>query len=592
MSDRLRVSVEADVTDFSKGMDRAADSLDEVDAKVRKAKSRWESVGDSLKAISPTFSKISDEWRKASEEIDKRMGKNTLGAKAMKVGVVASLVAIAAQAAKTAAQFADETARMFDPQAYSRAQGKLEKSIKRLKTTVGSFTSGFVNSIKNEVSKALDNLSRQLEEINKVISYLSGFLHGLFDPVADAVRDISQNVVDTLNAIAGLVGLGDIFRNSFSDVSDSAGETADSMGEVVQAVSAGLASFDKLSTLDFSGLGDSEQAEEIKDASKKYNEAGKALADKVRETIGKIGDWFNGLKNIDLGEIWTRFESGAADAWRNVKSWGEGVWNDLTESVGRIWDGLTDKWEEIKTKIVGFFDGLIDSIDLGEIWESLKNGFDQIWKWVWDNLPSGIKSILNFLGVDAPSSSSSTGNEGNNSEGTGKDNQGTGDDDGEDPPKPPPGPEIKGTGSNALNNIAGGISDALESAGKALESVGNAIADNFMKNSYVGQGLNKIGKWLGFASGGVVQPNDPFLALVGDNKTEAEVISPVSTMKSAFKEAMSEMRTVGAGGGGSTGGGTRVAQNITLSIDGKQLARLTFDDFVAEARRRGMRVGQ
>lgn len=588
MSDRLRVSVEADVTDFSKGMDRAADSLDEVDAKVRKAKSRWESVGDSLKAISPTFSKISDEWKKASEEIDKRMGKNTLGAKAMKVGVVASLVAIAAQAAKTAAQFADETARMFDPQAYSRAQGKLEKSIKRLKTTVGSFTSGFVNSIKNEVSKALDNLSRQLEEINKVISYLSGFLHGLFDHVADAVRDISQNVVDTLNAIAGLVGLGDIFRNSFSDVSDSAGETADSMGEVVQAVSAGLASFDKLSTLDFSGLGDSEQAEEIKDASKKYNEAGKALADKVRETIGKIGDWFNGLKNIDLTEIWTRFESEAADAWRNVKSWGEGVWNDLTESVGRIWDGLTDKWEEIKTKIVGFFDGLIDSIDLGEIWESLKNGFDKIWQDIWNGLPEWMKKLLNYLGVDGPKSTTTTT--------TPQDEEG---------PKIEPGPgngvyegnnkieyvgkdptNIANTGNNILNNVISGVQDFADDVGKTMSDVGNSIK-NFGESIF-----NGAKNLLGFASGGVVQPNDPFLALVGDNKTEAEVISPVSTMKSAFKEAMSEMRTVGAGGGGSTGGGTRVAQNITLSIDGKQLARLTFDDFVAEARRRGMRVGQ
>lgn len=588
MSDRLRVSVEVDVTDFSKGMDRAADTLDEVDAKVRKAKSRWESVGDSLKAISPTFSKISDEWKKASEEIDKRMGKNTLGAKAMKVGVVASLVAIAAQAAKTAAQFADETARMFDPQAYSRAQGKLEKSIKRLKTTVGSFTSGFVNSIKNEVSKALDNLSRQLEEINKVISYLSGFLHGLFDPVADAVRDISQNVVDTLNAIAGLVGLGDIFRNSFSDVSDSAGETADSMGEVVQAVSAGLASFDKLSTLDFSGLGDSEQAEEIKDASKKYNEAGKALADKVRETIGKIGDWFNGLRNIDLTEIWTRFESGAADAWRNVKSWGEGVWNDLTESIGRIWDGLTDAWDWVRAKLIGFFDELIPDIDLGGVWDDFYDGLVKIGSKIKTFLVDLIQGFLDDTINKIPGVDIDLGSGGDD----GNDTEGTGDDDGEDPPKPPPGPEIKGTGSNALNNIAGGISDALESAGKALESVGNAIADNFMKNSYVGQGLSKIGKWLGFASGGVVQPNDPFLALVGDNKTEAEVISPVSTMKSAFKEAMSEMRTVGAGGGGSIGGGTRVAQNITLSIDGKQLARLTFDDFVAEARRRGMRVGQ
>jgi hypothetical protein len=51
------------------------------------------------------------------------------------------------------------------------------------------------------------------------------------------------------------------------------------------------------------------------------------------------------------------------------------------------------------------------------------------------------------------------------------------------------------------------------------------------------------------ASGTVVPANyGEFLAVLGDNNREAEVVSPVSAMKQAFKEAMQEM-----GGSGNSG---------------------------------------
>lgn len=43
------------------------------------------------------------------------------------------------------------------------------------------------------------------------------------------------------------------------------------------------------------------------------------------------------------------------------------------------------------------------------------------------------------------------------------------------------------------------------------------------------------------ARGAVIPPNREFLAVLGDNKKENEIVSPVSTMKQAFMEAMIEM---------------------------------------------------
>lgn len=64
----------------------------------------------------------------------------------------------------------------------------------------------------------------------------------------------------------------------------------------------------------------------------------------------------------------------------------------------------------------------------------------------------------------------------------------------------------------------------------------------------------------GFASGSVIPPNREFLAVLGDNKTETEVVSPLSTMKQAMIEAMRE----------SGGGGT---YTFVVNLDGKEVAR-------------------
>lgn len=66
----------------------------------------------------------------------------------------------------------------------------------------------------------------------------------------------------------------------------------------------------------------------------------------------------------------------------------------------------------------------------------------------------------------------------------------------------------------------------------------------------------------GYATGTVIPPSiSPFLGLLGDNNQETEVVSPLSTMKQAMIEAMSES---GLGGGGTF--------HIHLDVDGKEIA--------------------
>lgn len=77
------------------------------------------------------------------------------------------------------------------------------------------------------------------------------------------------------------------------------------------------------------------------------------------------------------------------------------------------------------------------------------------------------------------------------------------------------------------------------------------------------------------AQGAVIPPNREFLAVLGDNKTENEIVSPVSAMKQAFKEAAQEM--------GGLNGGT-----MTLRVSAKRgFARYLKFEIDAEDMRQG-----
>jgi hypothetical protein len=56
------------------------------------------------------------------------------------------------------------------------------------------------------------------------------------------------------------------------------------------------------------------------------------------------------------------------------------------------------------------------------------------------------------------------------------------------------------------------------------------------------------------ATGTVVQPNKPFLAALGDNKREPEIVSPLSTMKQAIREVQNER------------GGSNSNQDISIAV--------------------------
>lgn len=95
-----------------------------------------------------------------------------------------------------------------------------------------------------------------------------------------------------------------------------------------------------------------------------------------------------------------------------------------------------------------------------------------------------------------------------------------------------------------LAEALAGLAMAVASLMEAVGGIGNKSRSNGISTRNDGTLRSSVP---GFANGAVVEPNNPMLAVIGDNPREREVIAPRSEIVDATMEAIS--RSGGAGGG-------------------------------------------
>lgn len=153
-----------------------------------------------------------------------------------------------------------------------------------------------------------------------------------------------------------------------------------------------------------------------------------------------------------------------------------------------------------------------------------------------------------------------------------------------------------------VNGMIAGIVGGFNGMKDAIASVWNAIADTL--NSFSFEIPDWVPEWGGYswspnvsywypdhveapqipklASGTVVPANyGEFLAVLGDNKREAEIVSPISAMKQALMEAMVEVN------GASGAGGQKVQLVVPLYINGREIGRAVVEDINSQIRQTG-----
>lgn len=141
-----------------------------------------------------------------------------------------------------------------------------------------------------------------------------------------------------------------------------------------------------------------------------------------------------------------------------------------------------------------------------------------------------------------------------------------------------------------INGLIAGAESAVNSVVDALNSISVDIP-----KWVPGVGGNHYGLNIGhvkaprvpyLAQGGVARANNPFLAVVGDNRREDEVIAPETVIKQWTVQGIQESGLLSA----ARESGSRTGGSATMTLDGRTFARLIYPYLQAEARRMGTTV--
>ena len=446
----VTIRITADTTGYKDGVADATKANKDFEAQTSKIGQRmresWDKVGE----------KIGLSTKKASDGMKgSKIGesfKSALGGKGLmdvlKLALKGVIAGVITAAAVAVVEMWGDLTKMFDTGLFEKQANKMNGAFTRLKTTVGA-----------------------------IVSPLYTIASNILTGIANGINTALEGVVTIYGYLAGLVGAtGAISRN--------ATEWSDSMEDATAAADAGLAAFDKLTTIGTEGMGDEAQAQRIRDLMADAAESGANLRGSIKNTLAPLAQIGNAIANFGLDDLWVGFVKAGTQAWA---------------TMGDLFDALGDRMRGVLDKVVDGF-------------KSMSEALGQFFTGVWSSVTAGFKTVANSL--------------------------------------------IK-----MFNKVIGAYNSTL---GRM----------NFSVLGY-NVGLPTIGEIPMLAQGGIAEPNDPFLAVLGDNRKEREFITPESTMRDVVRSVIEEQ------------GGVRQTIEIPISLDGRVMARATYDYYSREAKRRG-----
>lgn len=279
-----------------------------------------------------------------------------------------------------------------------------------------------------------------------------------------------------------------------------------------------------------------------------WQEYGHPIFEAIREAISNTGQVLNDIWDQYIKPVFDTFMDVADRLWSNhikplLKHFLEfgakliqvalDIYNNMilpmlswfADTLGPGISGALQVITEAFGALGAFISGIIDGIllVLNGILDFIHTGFTQGWDKAWSNVGDIFKNVFNGIIQIA---------------------------------------------ENAINFV-------IDSLNKLSFDVPDWVP--FAGGEHFGFSLDRV-RLPRLATGTVVPPRaGEFAAILGDNNREAEIVSPVSAMKQAFKEAMAEMR-------GDEGGDI----HLTVNLDGK----VVYDDVVERNRMTKKQTGK
>lgn len=351
---------------------------------------------------------------------------------------------------------------------------------------------------------------------NSVISYFSGYIDA---SGGNLVLGLYNGIVNALKSVGSWI-VNNIFKPFINGFKSAFGIHSPStvMMEMGQYLMEGLRN----------GISNF-----ISSVITKFAEIKDKIITKWDETKQKTQEKWSSIKS-GLESTWTAVKTSAGEKFQAIKETVSTRWNETKSSTESAWGSihstLATKWEEIRSNATAKFTAIKDSIVAA--WKTLKSETSTIWNGIWGAMKSVINTIL-----------------------------------------------------GGVESMVNGVINALNKMISALNNLSFDIPDWIpgIGGESFGLDIPTVSKvhLPRLASGTVVPPRaGEFAAILGDNKRETEVVSPLSTMKQALMEAFAES--------GISGG----SQQVVIRFEGNlaQLGRVLKPVIDSENNRTGVRL--
>ena len=254
----------------------------------------------------------------------------------------------------------------------------------------------------------------------------------------------------------------------------------------------------------------------------------------IKKVFSVVGNWFK--------EQFTNAWNNISNAWNNAVQWFSGVWDGITAVFSvtgdwfkvqfeSAWNNITDIFNRVR----GFFSDRLN--DIYDIFGNIGNWFGEKFSDAWErvkNVFSGVRDFFNNVWSNV----SDSAHDGINWV-IGKLN------------------DLLWRLQNGLNGIVNSLNSALSiHIPDDVPVIGGTSFEMGLPNVSIPQ--------IPYLAQGTYVPANygNFLAVLGDNKREPEIVSPVSSMKAAVREVIMEQ------------GGNDKPITVICVLDGREIGRV------------------
>jgi phage-related protein len=259
-----------------------------------------------------------------------------------------------------------------------------------------------------------------------------------------------------------------------------------------------------------------------------------------------------------IKEHWDSIVEGVSGVWEKVSE----IFSDLWEDIKEIWESVSAWFDEtVITPVCDFFTDLYKDVSkyFSDLWEDIKGVWSSVSTWFSTNVIEPITSFFKGIYDDVSKWFKTTVSP--KLTATYWTDKFSG---------------IKDGMKSAMNSVISHVESAINKIIRALNNLSIKLPE-FLGGGTIGFNISEV-KLPRLAQGSVVNPGHEFAAILGDNRYEQEVVSPLSTMKQAFIEALAES------------GYSNSGRPVVLQIDGTTFARITNPYMAKENTRIGIKA--